>query len=181
MPTKELLVDIGNYLEGNYDMGGGLKKLGEGADYLNQRASGGDSKHYENMGAAGDKTAGDNFEMLKRGPGDKNAFNETMRMGLRWVDEVGNFIANDPRGHNQKLAKEREAKAQAEAMANRTTGAFAQDDKKKKKKKGLLAMNTPSAKASRFRSGKRRFRVKPGSGTGVNVGGASGSASVGTS
>ena len=41
-------------------------------------------------------------------------------------------------------------------------------------------MNTPSAKASRFRSGKRRFRVKPGSGTGVNVAGSGGS-TVGTS
>jgi len=181
MPTKELLVDIGNYLEGNYDMGGAAKAVGKAADYTAQRVSGGDSKHYENMGAAGDDSAHQAYEHLKRGPGEENAVKVGFDMLMHPVNEVLNFVSNDPRGHNQKLAKEKEAKAQAEAMANRTTGAFAQDDKKKKKKKGLLAMNTPSAKASRFRSGKRRFRVKPGSGTGVNVGGSSGSASVGTS
>ena len=181
MPTKELLVDIGNYLEGDYNMGGAAKQVGKGADFV-ANLGGSGNKHYEKMGEKADQKAGDEFEHLKRGPGDKNAFNEFMRGFVRNViTEPTNFLAGDPRGHNQRLAKERKAKEQAEAMANRVTGAFAQDDKKKKKKKGLLAMNTPSAKASRFRSGKRRFRVRPGSATGVNVGGASGSASVGTS
>ena len=180
MPTKELLVDIGNYLEGNYNMGGAVETVGKNIDHVANQTTGGDSKHYQNQGRGFDQSAGGTTDMLMRGPGEENAVKVGFDMLMHPVNEVLNFVSGDPRGHNQKVAKEREAKAQAEAMANRTTGAFAQDDKKKKKKKGLLAMNTPSAKASRFRSGKRRFRVKPGSGTGVNVAGSGGS-TVGTS
>jgi len=186
MPTKELLVDIGNYLEGNYDMGGAVgHQVDEFTKAVNTGSGGRTGQtDIKSQEIKGYEHNANEWEKIKTGETRLNEKNAIAVFGdgvIHGINEVGNFIAGDPRGHNQKLAKEREAKAQAEAMANRTTGAFAQDDKKKKKKKGLLAMNTPSAKASRFRSGKRRFRVKPGSGTGVNVGGASGSASVGTS
>jgi len=186
MPTKELLVDIGNYLEGNYDMGGAI---GHQVDEVTKAVNTGSGGR---TGQTDLKSQGKNIDTHKQRelgkvqsgetkPGEKNALAMFSKGVVHAVNETSNFLAEDPRGYNQKKAQEREAQAQAEAMAKRTTGAFAQDEKKKKKKKGLLAMNTPSAKASRFRSGKRRFRVKPGSGTGVNVGGASGSASVGTS
>ena len=184
MPTKELLVDIGNYLEENYNMGGALKKVGEGADYLNQRVSGGDSKHYENMGAAGDDSAHQASEYIQRGPGEENAIKASFDILDHWIDETTNFLHKDPRGQNRAQEQKRAHEEQMQDLQDKLNAAsqtYGQDKAKKKKKKGLLAMNTPSAKASRFRSGKRRFRVRPGNATGVNVGGASGSASVGTS
>jgi len=177
MPTKELLVDIGNYLEGNYNMGGSTGKALDDAFNTNiqAQAEGGQNQLMVNRKGAQSAIDNNKFDV------ENNAIASFNKGVLRGVDEISNALAGDPRGHNREQQRKRDIQAQAEAMANRTTGAFAQDNKKKKKKKGLLAMNTPSAKASRFRSGKRRFRVKPGSGTGVNVGGASGSASVGTS
>ena len=65
------------------------------------------------------------------------------------------------------------------SITQRDTSAFAQSKRPRKKKKGLLALQTPSAKASRFRAGKRRFRVRPTGATGVNVAGGNKS-SVGT-
>nr|BAR36665.1 hypothetical protein [uncultured Mediterranean phage uvMED] len=186
MPTKELLVDIGNYLKGNYDMGGAIGHQVDEVTKAVNTGSGGrtgqtDIKSQEIKGYEHNANEWEKIKTGETRPNENNAFAMFNKGVVHAVNETSNFLAGDPRGYNQKKAQEREAKAQAEAMANRVTGAFAQDDKKKKKKKGLLAMNTPSAKASRFRSGKRRFRVKPGSGTGVNVGGSSGSASVGTS
>ena len=186
MPTKELLVDIGNYLEGNYDMGGAIGHQVDEVTKAVNTGSGGrtgqtDLKSQEKKGWEHTENELTKIKTGETKPGEKNALAVFSQGVVHGLNETSNFLAGDPRGYNQKKAQEREAQAQAEAMANRVTGAFAQDEKKKKKKKGLLAMNTPSAKASRFRSGKRRFRVKPGSGTGVNVGGASGSASVGTS
>ena len=183
MPTKELLVDIGNYLEGDYNMGGAAKQVGKGVDYVANLGGSGD-KHYEKMGEKADRKAGDEFETLKRGPGDKNAFNEGMRMIMRNVDEVSNFIANDPRGHNRRLKQKRQRQKEAEeaALAAKAAGqTYGQEGKKKKKKKGLLALSTPSAQAGRFRSGKRRFRVRPTGATGVNVAGSGGGSTVGTS
>jgi hypothetical protein len=56
--------------------------------------------------------------------------------------------------------------------------AFGQSKKPRKKKKGLLALQTPSAKAARFRAGKRRFRVRPTGKTGVSTGARSSGVSV---
>jgi len=189
MPTKELLVDIGNYLEGNYNMGGAARGAGHQVDEFTRAVNTGSGGR---TGQTDLKSQGKNIDThnqrelgkVQSGetrPNENNALAMFAKGVTHAIDETSNFLAGDPRGYNREQQRKRDAKAQAEAMANRTTGAFAQDNNKKKKKKGLLAMNTPSAKASRFRSGKRRFRVKPGSGTGVNVGGSSGSASVGTS
>lgn len=174
----------GGYLEGNYNMGGAGAGGGKLLDEAGKIVTGGDSTHYEDMGKGLDKKAGDEFETLKRGPGDKNAFNEGMRMIMRNVDEVGNFIANDPRGHNRRLEQKRQRQKEAEeaALAAKAAGqTYGQEGKKKKKKKGLLALSTPSAQAGRFRSGKRRFRVRPTGATGVNVAGSGGGSTVGTS
>ena len=64
------------------------------------------------------------------------------------------------------------------SVTQRDTSAFAQSKKPRKKRKGLLALQTPSAKASRFRAGKRRFRVRPTGKTGVNTGARSSGVSV---
>lgn len=64
------------------------------------------------------------------------------------------------------------------SVTQRDTSAFAQSKKPRKKRKGLLALQTPSAKASRFRAGKRRFRVRPTGKTGVNTGAKSSGVSV---
>ena len=63
-------------------------------------------------------------------------------------------------------------------VTRRDSSAFAQSKKPRKKKKGLLALQTPSAKAARFRAGKRRFRVRPTGKTGVNTGAKSSGVSV---
>ena len=63
-------------------------------------------------------------------------------------------------------------------VTRRDTSAFAQSKKPRKKKKGLLALQTPSAKAARFRAGKRRFRVRPTGKTGVSTGTKSSGVSV---
>ena len=100
------------------------------------------------------------------------------------IDEPTNILAGDPRGHNKRLReREKQKKAQEEAaLAAKAAGqTYGQEGKKKKKKKGLLALSTPSAQAGRFRSGKRRFRVRPTGATGVNVGGTGGGSTVGTS
>ena len=186
MPTKEVLVDIGNYLEGNYDMGGAVGHQVDEFTKAVNTGSGGrtgqtDIKSQEKKGWEHNANEWEKIKTGETRPNENNALAVFAKGVTHAIDETSNFLAGDPRGYNREQQRKRDAKAQAEAMANRTTGAFAQDNPKKKKKKGLLAMNTPSAKASRFRSGKRRFRVRPGSGTGVNVGGASGSASVATS
>ena len=200
MPTKELLVDIGNYLEGNYDMGGGVGKVVDETTKFVDKASGDRLGHtdLESQGRKIDKHYADQTnvdeqlragtgkiqEEMMKGPGEKHALWAVGKMGEHWINEASNFLAGDPRGHNRKQEQKRQQQKQMQDLQDKLNAAsqsYGQDKAKKKKKKGLLAMNTPSAKASRFRSGKRRFRVRPGSATGVNVGGASGSASVGTS
>ena len=189
MPTKELLVDIGNYLEGNYDMGGAIGHQVDEVTKAVNTASGGrtgqtDIKSQEKKGWEHNTNELDKIRTGETRLGEKNALAVFGQGVVHGVNEVSNFFAGDPRGHNRRQEQKRQQQQQMQDLQDKLNAAsqsYGQDKAKKKKKKGLLAMNTPSAKASRFRSGKRRFRVRPGSGTGVNVGGASGSASVGTS
>ena len=113
-----------------------------------------------------------------------SGFQEVVNIVDHNLGEVTNFLAGDPRGYNKRQQQKREQqKAQEEAaLAAKAAGqTYGQEGKKKKKKKGLLALSTPSAQAGRFRSGKRRFRVRPTGATGVNVAGSGGGSTVGTS
>jgi len=198
MPTKELLVDIGNYLEGNYNMGGGVGKVvDETTKYVSDRTGLGTHTDLESQGKKIDKHYLDQTNVddqiqggmrhahdeVMKGPGDKHALAVAGDWVTHWIDEGSNFLAGDPRGQNRAARQKKQQQQQMQDLQDKLNAAsqsYGQDKAKKKKKKGLLAMNTPSAKASRFRSGKRRFRVRPGSGTGVNVAGSGGS-TVGTS
>jgi len=199
MPTKELLVDIGNYLEGNYNMGSAAAQVVDETTKAINTGSGGrtgqtnlkpQGRYFdkqiadktsldENLRSAGTQT----HDFIMKGPGEKNALSETTKLVQHWLDETSNILSGDTRGKNRAARNKKKYDQQIQDLQdklNASSQSYGQDKGKKKKKKGLLAMNTPSAKASRFRSGKRRFRVKPGSGTGVNVAGSGGS-TVGTS
>ena len=199
MPTKELLVDIGNYLEGNYDMGGGVGKVVDETTKIVDKASGDRlghtdlesqgkkiDKHYLDQTNVDDQLQGGMrhaHDKIMEGPGEENVFKATFDIADHWLDEGLNVLAGDPRGQNRAARQKKQQQQQMQDLQDKLNAAsqsYGQDKAKKKKKKGLLAMNTPSAKASRFRSGKRRFRVRPGSATGVNVAGSGGS-TVGTS
>ena len=146
-------------------MGGAAKATGKAADYVGQRISGGDSKHYENMGKDLDENWGDKWdEQAGDDAGISNLIDNTYWKLDRYITGQlwGSGGSDDP-----------------PPVEQRDTSAFAQSKKPRKKKKGLLALNTPSAKKARFKAGKRRFRVRPTGKTGVSVAGSSNS-SVGT-
>ena len=146
-------------------MGGAAKATGKAADYVGQRISGGDSKHYENMGKDLDENWGDKWdEQAGDDAGISNLIDNTYGKLDRYITGQlwGSGGSDDP-----------------PPVEQRDTSAFAQSKKPRKKKKGLLALSTPSAKKARFKAGKRRFRVRPTGKTGVSVAGSSNS-SVGT-
>ena len=147
-------------------MGGSAKAVGKAADYVGQRIVGGESKHYEKMGDKVDKHYGDEWDRETRGG-----------------DPIGTLIDNTHGKLDRYITGQLWGSGGSDdgdtSVSQRDTSAFAQSKKPRKKKKGLLTLNTPSAKASRFRAGKRRFRVRPTGGTGVNVAGGKKS-SVGT-
>ena len=146
-------------------MGGSAKGTGKLLDEGGKIITGGDSTHYQDQGAKVDKHYGDEWD---REAGDDagigNLIDNTYGKLDRYVTGQlwGGGGSDDP-----------------DTVEQRDTSAFAQSKKPRKKKKGLLALNTPSAKKSRFKAGKRRFRVRPTGKTGVSVAGSSNS-SVGT-
>lgn len=189
MFTKAPWEVIGGYLEGNYNMGGAVAKVADETTKAINTASGGKTGQ-TNLVEQNKKMEEHNLgelEKIRTGetrPGEKNALAVFGEGVIHGVNEVGNFLAGDPRGYNKKQQAKQEAKEAAEkaALAAKAAGqTYGQEGKKKKKKKGLLALSTPSAQAGRFRSGKRRFRVRPTGATGVNVAGSGGGSTVGTS
>ena len=183
MFTKAPWEVTGGYLEGNYNMGGSTRtgtKLPSMQDIADQT-------NIDEQVTAGYRHNRNELGKIQSGetrPGEKNALAVFGEGVVHGINEVTNFIAGDPRGYNKKQQEAREAKEAAEkaALAAKAAGqTYGQEGKKKKKKKGLLALSTPSAQAGRFRSGKRRFRVRPTGATGVNVAGSSGGSTVGTS
>ena len=181
MFTKAPWEVIGGYLEGNCNMGGSttyeVPSMQDIADQTN----------IDEQATAGFRHSRNELGKIQSGetrPSEENAFKVFGDGVIHAIDEVGNFAMGDPRGYNKKVAQQREAKEAAEkaALAAKAAGqTYGQEGKKKKKKKGLLALSTPSAQAGRFRSGKRRFRVRPTGATGVNVAGSGGGSTVGTS
>ena len=145
-------------------MGGAAKAVGKAADYTGQRIVGGDSKHYENMGKDLDENLGDKW--------DKQAGDDPVGKLLdNTVGKLDRYITGQLWGSGGSSDDDT-------SVTQRDTSAFAQSKKPRKKRKGLLALQTPSAKASRFRAGKRRFRVRPTGKTGVNTGAKSSGVSV---
>ena len=192
MFTKAPWEVTGGYLEGNYNMGGTAEGVGHNVDELTKAVntgSGGRTGQTDLKSQGRDIDIHNQRELGKIQSGEttiseENAFKVFGDGVIHAINEAGNFVMGDPRGYNKKVAQEREAKEAAEkaALAAKAAGqTYGQEGKKKKKKKGLLALSTPSAQAGRFRSGKRRFRVRPTGATGVNVAGSSGGSTVGTS
>ena len=169
----------GGYLEGNYNMGGSAgEKTGQAFDYIGQRIQGGGSTHYGDMGKKLDTKLDESTNIDEQ-------FNAARETGARALEELpggishnlaqpGNYLFERLHGSMNKGDGDDD-----NSITQRDTSAFAQSKRPRKKKKGLLALQTPSAKASRFRAGKRRFRVRPTGKTGVNVAGGNKS-SVGT-
>lgn len=179
----------GGYLEGNYNMGGAVGHQVDEVTKAVNTASGGrtgqtDIKSQEIKGYEHNANELDKIRTGETRLNEENAFKVFGDGVIHAIDEVGNFAMGDPRGYNKRQQQKREQqKAQEEAaLAAKAAGqTYGQEGKKKKKKKGLLALSTPSAQAGRFRSGKRRFRVRPTGATGVNVAGSGGGSTVGTS
>lgn len=168
----------GGYLEGNYNMGGsGGEKTGQALDYLGRRIQGGDSTHYEDMGKKADKDASDSTNIDEQFEKGKQNFNTNLEAIPGILDhnfkQPGNYLYERFHGSMNKGGDDDDT-----SVTQRDTSAFAQSKKPRKKRKGLLALQTPSAKASRFRAGKRRFRVRPTGKTGVNTGARSSGVSV---
>ncbi len=180
MFTKAPWEVIGGCLEGNYNMGGSttyeVPSMQDIADQTN----------IDEQATAGFRHSRNELGKIQSGETRPNmsGFQEVVNIVDHNLGEVTNFLAGDPRGYNKRQQQKREQqKAQEEAaLAAKAAGqTYGQEGKKKKKKKGLLALSTPSAQAGRFRSGKRRFRVRPTGATGVNVAGSGGGSTVGTS
>ena len=170
----------GGYLEGNYNMGGSGQATGKALDYVGQRVVGGDSKHYENMGKKADKHASDSTNIDEQFEAGKQKFNYELTEGNLSPQALSHFISQPGKYlHERMHGGDKGGDDNDTSVTQRDTSAFAQSKKPRKKRKGLLALQTPSAKASRFRAGKRRFRVRPTGKTGVNVAGGNKS-SVGT-
>jgi len=169
----------GGYLEGNYNMGGSAKAVGKAADYVGQRIVGGDSKHYEKMGDKADKHIADQTNIDEQFEAGKQKLNYELTEGNLSPQALSHFISQPGKYlHNQIHGGGGDSGDDDTSVTQRDTSAFAQSKKPRKKKKGLLALQTPSAKASRFRAGKRRFRVRPTGKTGVSTGTKSSGVSV---
>ena len=168
----------GGYLEGNYNMGGSAKAVGKATDYLAERAIGSAwDKQGEKAGAKLDKKASDSTNIDEQFEAAKGTFNrrlEELPAGISHaIAQPGNYLYERFHGSMNKGGGDDDT-----SVTQRDTSAFAQSKKPRKKRKGLLALQTPSAKASRFRAGKRRFRVRPTGKTGVNTGARSSGVSV---
>ena len=146
-------------------MGGAAKGTGKLFDEGGKIITGGDSTHYQDQGEKADKHLGDEWD---REAGDDAGISNLIDNTAGKLDR---YITRQLWGGGGPDAPD--------TVEQKDTSAFAQSKKPRKKKKGLLALQTPSAKASKFRAGKRRFRVRPTGKTGVSVAGSSNS-SVGT-
>ena len=188
MFTKAPWEVTGGYLEGNYNMGGTAEGVGHNVDELTKAVntgSGGRTGQTDLKSQGRDIDIHNQRELGKIQSGEttiseENAFKVFGDGVIHAINEAGNFV----RGYNkeqERKAQERKAQEEAALAAKAAGQTYGQEGKKKKKKKGLLALSTPSAQAGRFRSGKRRFRVRPTGATGVNVAGSSGGSTVGTS
>tara|TARA_Y100001938_G_scaffold151197_1_gene247265 strand:+ start:1304 stop:1756 length:453 start_codon:yes stop_codon:yes gene_type:complete len=147
----------GGYLEGNYNMGGSTRtgtKLPSMQDLK-------DATNIDEQIDAARETGARALEELPAGISHNLA-------------QPGNYLFERFHGSMNKGGDDDD-----NSVTQRDTSAFAQSKRPRKKRKGLLALQTPSAKASRFRAGKRKFRVRPTGKTGVNVAG-SNKSSVGT-
>ena len=167
----------GGYLEGNYNMGGSAKAVGKATDYVAERAIGSAwDKQGEKAGAKLDKKASDSTNIDEQFEKGKQNFNAN----LQAIPEIISHNISQPGKylHNQLHGGGGGGDDGDTSVTQRDTSAFAQSKKPRKKKKGLLALQTPSAKASRFRAGKRKFRVRPTGKTGVNTGTGSSGVSV---
>lgn len=171
----------GGYLEGNYNMGGsGGEKTGQALDYIGQRIQGGGSTHYEDMGKKLDTKLDESTNIDEQFNAAREKANYELTEGNLSPQAFSHFISQPGKYlHERMHGGDKGGGDDDNSITQRDTSAFAQSKRPRKKKKGLLALQTPSAKASRFRAGKRRFRVRPTGKTGVNVAGGNKS-SVGT-
>ena len=145
----------GGYLEGNYNMGGKRPETFVSDNTISLRE--GLDHNLGEPGLGGALTAG------------ATRINEGISHN---VEQLGKGLHTLIHGEGDKGGDD------DTSVTQRDTSAFAQSKKPRKKRKGLLALQTPSAKASRFRAGKRRFRVRPTGKTGVNTGAKSSGVSV---
>ena len=171
----------GGYLEGNYNMGGArpeevishnVKQVANAPTMLDagdvSRSDFGKAMNYiqegldHNLGVSGKGLGGQFSKGMQR-------LNEGISHN---ISQIGKGLNTLVHGEGDK------GDSDTGGVTRRDTSAFAQSKKPRKKKKGLLALQTPSAKAARFRAGKRRFRVRPTGKTGVSTGTKSSGVSV---
>ena len=131
----------------------------------------------EEAGKEFDKSVADKTNIDEQFEAGKETFNRNLNelpAGIaHTIAQPGNYLYERFHGSMNKGGDDDDT-----SVTQRDTSAFAQSKKPRKKRKGLLALQTPSAKASRFRAGKRRFRVRPTGKTGVNTGARSSGVSV---
>lgn len=167
----------GGYLEGNYNMGGGGQATGKALDYVGNRLGMGSGTTNEEAGKKFDKSVADKTNIDEQFEAGKKEFNKGLEELPAAIShnlaQPGNYLYERFHGSMNKGGGDDDT-----SVTQRDTSAFAQSKKPRKKRKGLLALQTPSAKASRFRAGKRRFRVRPTGKTGVNTGAKSSGVSV---
>lgn len=170
----------GGYLEGNYNMGGGAgKAVDEATKYLSDRTGVGTHTNLESQGKKLDKHILGQTNIDEQIEAGKQKLNYELTEGNLSPQALSHFISQPGKYlHNQIHGGGGGGGDDDTSVTQRDTSAFAQSKKPRKKKKGLLALQTPSAKAARFRAGKRRFRVRPTGKTGVNTGAKSSGVSV---
>ena len=173
----------GGYLEGNYNMGGARPE--EGISHAINEATKPITMSSINAEDFSRSDLGKGFSYSRdvldhhlnpTGKGIGGQLGEGMRRineGLSHnLDQFGKGLHTLVHGEGDS------GDSDTPGVTRRDSSAFAQSKKPRKKKKGLLALQTPSAKAARFRAGKRRFRVRPTGKTGVSTGTKSSGVSV---